>query len=109
MIIRLLRAFTPEEMHDEDCMLCGQRFRIESVIAQAVTDGRMETGQACPSCVEYLGQRNPECFPTIEEYEDALRRYPEPIWGTEEEADHALLELEDTSVVLTAANWIIRV
>jgi hypothetical protein len=108
MIIRLLRAFTLEEMHDEDCGICGLRFRIESVIAVAVTDGRIEMGPACPSCVEYLGQRNPECFPTIEEYEDALRRYSEPIWGTEEEADHAL-EVEDASVVLTAANWIIRV
>ena len=107
MIIRLLRAFTPEEMHDADCGICGQRFRIESVIASAFTEKRIGLGQACPSCVQYLGQRHPERFPTIEEYEDALRRYPEAMWVTDEEADNAL-DVEDVSEVLTSANWIIR-
>jgi hypothetical protein len=33
----------------------------------------------------YLGRRNPERFPTLEEYEAALRRFPHPIWADEED------------------------
>jgi hypothetical protein len=31
------------------------------------------------------GSANPEVFPTIEEYEAAKRRFPEPIWADEED------------------------
>jgi hypothetical protein len=37
------------------------------------------TDFVCPCCVAYFGRRNPERFPTIEEYEEALRLYPEPM------------------------------
>jgi hypothetical protein len=37
----------------------------------------------CPPCIAHLGRRNPETFPTIEEYEEAKRRYPEPVFDYE--------------------------
>ncbi len=88
MIIELQRAFDPEEFgHEEECGICGLPFRTESVLTQAATDSRMDMGHACRACVEYLGNRNPERCPSIEEYRDALERYPEPIRGADEEGD----------------------
>jgi hypothetical protein len=43
----------------------------------------------CPECLGALGRHKPQKFPTIEEYEEALRRFPGPIWGSVEEADRA--------------------
>ena len=80
MIIELQRAFSPEEYgHEEECGICRQPFCTESVLAQAATDGLTDMGHACRACMEYLHQRNPKCSPSIEEYEEFLRRYPEPM------------------------------
>jgi hypothetical protein len=37
----------------------------------------------CPTCIEYLGRRNPARFLTIEEYDELKQRYPEPIFDYE--------------------------
>jgi hypothetical protein len=37
-------------------------------------------GQACIACVDFLGLRNPERFPTIGEYRSLLEHYPEPMY-----------------------------
>lgn len=87
MLIDFQRAFTPEEMGDWECGLCRRDFRVESVIAMADTRDRQDIGRICPDCTEHFGRINPEIFPTIEEYRDALRRHPEPIWASDEEAD----------------------
>src|SRR4051812_37993135 len=85
MIIDLQRAFSPEDCgYEVVCGICRMDFCTGTVIAQVATDYRMDMGHACPACIEYLGKRNPECFPTIEEYEELLKRYPEPIWPTRE-------------------------
>lgn len=89
MFIDLQRAFTPEEMGNHEWGLCARDFRPDSVIAFAETNNRAEIGRTCPDCLEYFGRINPEYYPTIEVYRDALRRYPEPIWATGEEADRA--------------------
>jgi hypothetical protein len=54
LIIELRRAFSPEDLVEED-----------------------------------LGRRNPDRFPTIEEFEEDLKLYPEPIWSSAEEMDRA--------------------
>lgn len=86
MIIELQRTFTPEEMQEWECGLCGRDFEVESVIADAMTDDRYGIGRVCPSCVAYFGQRNPGRCPTLPDYRDAVRRYPEPIWPDYEAA-----------------------
>jgi hypothetical protein len=75
------RAWDPTDMGDWVCELCELPFVAESVRGAEDGDGQ----SVCPSCIEYFGKRSPERFPTIEEYRDALRRFPEPIWSTEEE------------------------
>jgi hypothetical protein len=70
-------------MEQQPCGICGLPFRPQSVLAVALTDDYADmacTGTlACPSCVEYLGRRNPDRFPTPEQLEEGLKRYPEPI------------------------------
>jgi hypothetical protein len=69
----------------------------------ADTDARVDVGNACPSCVEYLGERNPERFPSIGEYEDALQRYPKPVWPSKEDAVRA--QKDDASY---ESGWVSR-
>ena len=79
MIIEFERAFSPESMELQPCGICGVEFQSESVLAQVRTGpGGGDMGCACRVCVEYLGDRNPEQFQSIEEYEQALQRYPQP-------------------------------
>jgi hypothetical protein len=85
MQIRLQRAVSPEYMEETECGLCGTPFRTESVIAWDE-----HTQPVCPECVRYFGERSPERFPTIAQYEAAVGRYPEPMYPSTE----AILELE---------------
>jgi hypothetical protein len=88
MQIRLQRAFSPEEMAETECGICGVAFYAKSVMAEAVTDGRcpVEVGLVCPECLAYLGERNPERFSRIlAEYHEAVQRYPEPMFSSGDE------------------------
>jgi hypothetical protein len=89
VIIELRRVPIPEEMDERGCAICRMSFQVKSIVTHALTDGRVDIGNACPSCIEYLGERNPECFPSIGEYEDALQRYPKPVWPSKEDAARA--------------------
>jgi hypothetical protein len=71
-------------MVEEPCGICGVPFRVERVIAIAMTDSRTDMGRTCQSCLSYLGERNPERFLSIEEYREALERYPRPMFHSEE-------------------------
>jgi len=111
MFIDLMRAFEPSEIgHEEECGVCGETFAAGAVVASAATDHRDGMGNACPACVEALGRRNPERFPTIEVYEEANRRYPEPVFGSveevmrlEERRDPAVDEAYDARFIWRAA------
>ena len=111
MFIELMRAFEPEEIgHETECGVCGEDFLTGSVTANAVTDGRTDMGNVCPACVEVLGRRNPERFPTLEVYEEMNRRYPEPMFASGEEVmrreierDPAVDEAFDARFVWRAA------
>jgi hypothetical protein len=67
MVLELQRAYSPDEMGEQPCILCEQPFEVQSVRI-ANLDGQ----SACPSCLEHFGRRNAKSFPTIEEYEAAL-------------------------------------
>lgn len=86
MEIRFTRSWSPGDMGEAPCILCEQPFVVESVMATT----SLESQVACPSCVEYFGKRNPEKFPTIEEYGEAKRRYPEPMQDADafDDVDH---------------------
>ena len=86
--IELQRAFSPEGMVGDGCGVCGEGFQRESVTATLTDDALTDLGVVCPTCVTLLGRREVEGerrFPTAETYEEALRRYPEPLLGSSEE------------------------
>ncbi len=80
MQVQLQRAFSPEYMVEEECGLCGVEFRVEGVIAWTER-ARM----VCPECIAYLSERNPERFPSIDEYRAAVERNPEPLFSSDDE------------------------
>jgi len=110
LIIEFQRAFTPEEMYEDECGVCGLRFRCETVIVQASVAGwgSAEVGRVCRDCIEYLHNRNPERFPSIGEYEVLLLRYPEPIWPSVEESARCEIEEPDVRSELEERSWIGR-
>ncbi len=88
LTIELKRAFTPDEVGvEEPCGICGVGFVTGTVIAHVLPH---DLGHVCPTCVEYLGRRNPERSPTIGEYEEAQERYTAPVYASVEE----VMELE---------------
>jgi hypothetical protein len=109
LFVRLRRAFVPAEVESTfECGLCGHDFVPGSVLADAVSDpeDRSDMGALCPTCVEYLGKRNPEGFPSIEDLKDAQRRYPEPVWASGAEVERLFDEDEAAHERAYKAAWI---
>jgi hypothetical protein len=95
MEMELKRAMEPEEVGArEECGVCSVEFTTEVVAVHVL---HHDLGVVCPECIRYLGERNPQRFPTIEEYEEANRTYTEPIYGSPEEI-MALEDVDDPSV-----------
>jgi hypothetical protein len=110
IVVEMRRAQTPEELGEIPCAMCALPFRVESVrlAAHGVADEWSYTGTICPACLDYLSTRNPSAFPTVAEFEEALRRYPSPVWGS---ADEVLrLEREDIDAAYAGyeASWLTR-
>jgi hypothetical protein len=91
----LQQAWAPDMLGEWECGVCDTPF--EADVVQVVFWHEGFLSRVCPSCIEYLGKRNPEKFLTIEEYEEANKRYKEPLWASEEEE-----EREDPSLDWTA-------
>ena len=91
MIIELQRQWvpTPEDELPGACGICGRELEAPSVLAMVRTDDGAHVGEACMTCVAYLGQRNPERFPTEAYYRALLERYPEPMYPNTEELERA--------------------
>jgi hypothetical protein len=87
--ITLRRVMCAEDFAEEhSCALCGARFHVEGVYAWTTYPSLSisePNEAACPMCVGHFGRMNPEFFPTIAEYDEAARRYPEPILSGEED------------------------
>ena len=105
LTLMLKRAFDPSEMGEEECGICGCRFEGESVLAHIL---EFDLGTACPACLNHLSKRNPDKFPSLEELEDAIQRYPEPVYTSAREVAR-LQQAEDPSVHKAfAASWLTR-
>jgi hypothetical protein len=106
MEMELRRAMEPGQVGaHQECGVCGVEFTTEVVAVQVL---HHDLGVVCPTCITYLGGRNPDRFPTIAEYDDANMIYTEPIYGSEEEI-LALEDADDPSVHQAYwASWISR-
>jgi hypothetical protein len=110
MIIEIYRAWVPEDIHEDTCGVCGQAVAPRSIIASAASDGaRWDMGVACPSCIAYLGSRNPEKSPTIEYYLELLRRFPAPMYASQEELRATYGDEEDPENAAYEESWLWRV
>jgi hypothetical protein len=86
LIAELRRATDPTELPfgDDGCGVCLVPFQAEAVqVLVSTEDTPYPKTPICPSCIEYLGMRNPKEYPTIEEYEELKKRYPDPIFDHE--------------------------
>ena len=113
MIIELQRQWIP--VGDEagepaaSCGVCSHALEDLSVVAVATTDNGMDMGLVCFSCVEYLGRRNPERFPTPSEYRGLLERYPEPMYPNMDALEAAGVEagyLLDPVEIAVQPSWV---
>jgi hypothetical protein len=105
MKIGLMRLHNAEHLGGKvTCVLCEKEFRVESVlgIIEPIFEPFWE--EVCPACIEYFGKRNPERFATLEEYREAVERYPEPVWANSEEIVRA--EHEGTYDETFDASWV---
>ena len=107
--VSLRRAQTPEDLGEWGCDLCARPFTVESVsiAAKGLAGEWGDLGTLCPACLSYLGGRNPARFPTLEEYEEAKQRYPDPIWPSVDELNRA--EDERAYEEAYRSSWISRV
>jgi hypothetical protein len=106
MEMEFKRAMAPEEVGScQPCGVCGVEFVREVVMVSVLS---VDLGVVCPSCIAYLGRRNPERLPTIKEYEEANWRHKEPIYDSEEEI--MTLEVADNPSVYQTyrASWMPR-
>ncbi len=81
------------------CAVCGNDFELGSVYPMIAGDQGEELGEMCPTCLDYLNRRKEDAadptlgnwpardWPTVEDLEEARRRYPEP--ATED--DHNII------------------
>jgi hypothetical protein len=79
----LQQAWDPTMLAERECGVCDVPFEVGTVHVVFVYDG--DCKRVCPSCIEYLGKRNPEKYLTIEEFEEAKKRCPEPLWASVED------------------------
>lgn len=73
------------------CAVCGNDFGLGSVYPMIAGDQGQDLGEMCLTCLDYLNRRKNDGedptfgnwpardWPTVEDLEDARRRYPEPI------------------------------
>jgi hypothetical protein len=96
--VGLWRAVDPTYMGERDCAVCDVPFEVEAVFADAWTGEHVVSGPVCPACIEHLGKRNPKLCPTLEEFEEARRLYPEPFYTYEPE-EHLWLQAVEASYI----------
>jgi hypothetical protein len=108
MIVEFRRVWTPEDLGERACAWCAQPHQVETVVivANGLADADSTLGVICQKCLAYLAEANPECFPTLERYQAALRRYPEPVWSSAEEAIRASVEDENTFEEAYHTSWL---
>ena len=111
MIIELQWAWTPDDLDGHDtqgpCGVCGFPLaRPRGVIVRAATDEGWEMGPVCEECISYLGARNPNKSPTLEEYRSIVAEHPDPMFASYEEMKAAAPEQEDPADTFYDASWL---
>jgi hypothetical protein len=108
MIIEFRRAMILEDVTERECAWCARPHQAETVVivANGLMDDGSTLGVICPNCLAYLAETNPESFPSVEQYEVALQRYPEPVFASIEEATRVSEEDDQAFEEAYDASWL---
>jgi hypothetical protein len=91
MQIELQRIHTPEELGElATCEICAGDFERGVVLPVLLAAGRLQAGDVCSECVEFLGGHPSGRFPTIEQYQRLEAAWGTPLYASREEAEWAL-------------------
>ncbi len=87
MRLELQWAFTEKDIPDQPCDLCEIHFRGKAVVIRTDPYGY----EACEECLRALSRRKDQApgapWPTWEDYQEAVREHPEPMFANQEEMD----------------------
>ena len=91
MLIELWRTEAQPLYSMTCCGICGNDFELGSVYPMIAGDRGVDLGEMCSTCLDYLNRRKQDAedpalgnwpardWPTVEDLEEARRRYPEPV------------------------------
>lgn len=118
MLIELWRKEVATSYSSTCCAICGNDFELGSVYPMVSSDSGHDLGEMCPVCLDYLNRRKgaPEDprttnwpsrdWPTVEDLEEARRRYPFPMFETEDDLVAAAVDEEaDWKLVQDCRVW----
>jgi hypothetical protein len=99
MLIALWRRVLASDYSTTTCAICGNDFDRGNVFSVVFGDGGQELGEMCPTCLDYLNRRKEDAedptmdnwparyWPTLEDLQEARRRYPEPMFADNDAYD----------------------
>ena len=122
MRIELWRKVLATDYSRTHCAVCGNDFERGTVFAVASADDGGMIGEMCPPCLDYLNRRKRDAsdptggpvpsgnwpareWPTVEDLEEARRRYPEAMFPDDAAYDVAAPD-QDAEEEVMQASWI---
>jgi hypothetical protein len=91
MQIELERTYLPEDLGDTmDCAICGDSFELGVVFPVLLTNSRMDAGNVCLACIEFLSHHPSKRFPSLADYWRLDDEWKTTRYASQEEADRDL-------------------
>jgi len=115
MLIELWRKVVATDYKHTCCAVCGNDFDRGSVFPVAFTDDGYELGEMCSYCLDYLSRRKEDAddptrgnwparaWPSLEDLEEARRRYPEPMYASKADLQAAAPDFDAEDEVCEAS------
>jgi hypothetical protein len=106
VLIELWRKVVAIDYSITMCGVCGTAHDRGNVFPVAFTDGGSELGEVCLVCLDYLNRRkndadNPTLgtrpardWPSLEDLQEARRRYPKPMFADDTELEAAAGDMD---------------
>lgn len=116
MLIELWRKVCADDYENTPCGICGVDFYRGNVFPMAFGDQGDELGEMCVGCLDYLNRRKVDAddptwgnwpsrdWPSLEDLEEARRRYPEAMYASRNEVAALSWEAEE-AVLAESVLW----
>jgi hypothetical protein len=104
MLIDFWRKVVATDYNIASCAVCGNDFDRGVVFPVALSDRGDELGEMCCVCLDYLNQRTADVeaptvgnwpargWPSLEDLEEARRRYPEAMYASRADLEAAITD-----------------